>query len=43
VEVRGDDGTAPFIVRWSDDQHDQPHLTMFFPSSDTYLEAAPPR
>jgi CBS domain-containing protein len=38
VQVHGSGGTAPFTVRWSDDPHDEPHLTMFFPSSDTYVE-----
>lgn len=38
VEVHGDSGTGPFTVRWSDDLHDQPHLTMFFPGSDAYVE-----
>jgi CBS-domain-containing membrane protein len=38
VEVHGADGAPPYTVRWSDDQHDRPHLTLFFPGSDTYVE-----
>ena len=38
VEVHGEGGTAPFTVRWSDDLHDEPHLTMYIPSSDAYVE-----
>ncbi len=38
VEVHGEGGRAPFTVRWSDDLHDEPHLTMYIPSSDAYVE-----
>jgi CBS domain-containing protein len=38
IEVHGADGTGPFTVRWSDDQHDLPHLTLFFPGSDAYVQ-----
>ena len=41
VEVHGPDGTAPFTVRWADDLHDEPHLTMFFPSNDVYVLPSP--
>jgi CBS domain-containing protein len=40
MEVHGPDGTSPFTVRWSDDPHDTPHLTMFFPGNDAYVEKA---
>lgn len=40
VEVHGEGGTAPFTVRWSDDLHDKPHLTLYTPSSDAYVEHA---
>jgi CBS domain-containing protein len=40
VAVHGEDGTGPFTVWWSDDPHDEPHRTLFFPSNDTYVEAA---
>jgi CBS domain-containing protein len=40
MEVLGEHGSAPFMVRWSDDQHDRPHITMFFPGTDAYVEEA---
>jgi CBS domain-containing protein len=40
IEAHGADDTGPFTVRWSDDPHDQPHLTMFFPGNDVYVEHA---
>jgi predicted transcriptional regulator len=40
IEVHGEDGAGPYTVRWSDDQHDQPHLTMFFPGGDAYVVPA---
>ena len=40
VEVHGENGAGPYTVRWSDDLHDQPHLTMFFPGNDAYVERA---
>ena len=36
LEVRGADGTPPYLVRWSDDGHE----SLFFPSSDAHV--APP-
>lgn len=41
VEAHGEEGTGPFVVRWSDDEHDEPHLTVYIPSSDAYVERAP--
>jgi CBS domain-containing protein len=38
VEAAGEGGTAPFTVRWSDDPHDEPRLTLFFPGTDSYVE-----
>jgi CBS domain-containing protein len=40
IEVHGENGAGPYTVRWSDDLHDQPHLTMFFPGSDAFVEHA---
>jgi len=36
VEVRGGDGTPPFLVRWRDG-----HESVFMPSSDTMVEHRP--
>jgi Domain of unknown function (DUF1918) len=33
TEVRGEDGTPPYLVRWTDG-----HESSFFPSSDTVAE-----
>lgn len=33
VEVRGRDGSPPFVVRWDDDEHEG----LFFPGPDTTL------
>jgi hypothetical protein len=38
VEVRGPDGTPPYIVHWDDDPHDQPQDHLFFPGSDADVE-----
>jgi predicted transcriptional regulator len=38
IEAGGEGGTAPFTVRWADDPHDDPHLTIYFPGSDAYVE-----
>jgi CBS domain-containing protein len=43
VQAHGEGGTAPFSVRWSDDPHDEPRLTLFFPSTDAYVERADDR
>ena len=34
VDVRGPDGTAPYLVRWSHDGHEG----LFFPGSDAVVE-----
>jgi hypothetical protein len=34
LEVHGDDGGAPYVVRWSDDGHEG----LFFPGSDAVVE-----
>ncbi|MGI9645535.1 MAG: DUF1918 domain-containing protein [Ilumatobacteraceae bacterium] len=42
VEVRGDDGRPPYLVRWDDDGH----TTLLFPGSDCivdHLAASAPR
>lgn len=33
LEVLGDDGAPPYVVRWSDDGH----VTRRYPSSDAYV------
>lgn len=38
VEVRGEDGGPPFVVRWLDDPHGEPHDVLFFPGSDADIE-----
>ena len=38
VEVRGPDGGPPFVVRWLDDPHGEPHDVLFFPGSDADIE-----
>jgi hypothetical protein len=39
LEVRGDDGAPPYLVRWSDDGHEG----LFFPSTDATIEHFPSR
>ena len=34
LEVHGQDGTPPYVVRWSDDGHEG----LFFPGSDAVVE-----
>jgi hypothetical protein len=34
VEVRGPDGTPPFVVRWSDSGHE----SLVFPGPDAFIE-----
>lgn len=34
IEVRGADGGAPYLVRWSDDGHE----SLVFPGSDAYVQ-----
>lgn len=36
LEVRGEDGTPPYLVRWDDG-----HESLFFPSADTDVEHQP--
>jgi hypothetical protein len=36
VEVHGQDGAAPYLVRWKDG-----HESVFMPSSDTLVEHRP--
>ena len=33
LEVRGDDGGPPYVVRWEDG-----HESLFFPGSDAYVK-----
>lgn len=37
LEVHGDDGGPPYVVRWSDDDSEEGHL--FFPGSDADIES----
>jgi CBS domain-containing protein len=37
-EVRGDDGTPPYVVRWMGDRDERAHL--YFPGSDAHIEAS---
>jgi hypothetical protein len=34
LEVRGENGGSPYLVRWEDSGHE----TLFFPGSDTIVE-----
>jgi Domain of unknown function (DUF1918) len=34
VEVRGENGAPPYVVRWDDSGHE----TLFFPGSDAVIE-----
>ncbi|CAN5840810.1 hypothetical protein BH23ACT4_BH23ACT4_09500 [soil metagenome] len=34
LEVRGEDGAPPYLVRWSDDGHE----TLLFPGNDATVE-----
>ena len=34
LEVLGDDGAPPFVVRWQDDGH----VSRLYPGSDAYVE-----
>lgn len=40
VEARGTDGGPPYLVRWADDPHDDPHEVLFFPGPDADVEPA---
>jgi hypothetical protein len=37
LEVRGEDGGPPYLVRWEEDGH----VSEFFPSSDAHVEHFP--
>ena len=39
IEVRGDDGAPPYLVRWADDGHEG----LFYPGSDASIEHFPTR
>jgi hypothetical protein len=39
LEVRGEGGAPPYLVRWSDDGHEG----LFFPSTDATIEHFPRR
>lgn len=34
IEVRGPDGTPPFVVRWDDDGHE----SLLFPGTDAFVQ-----
>lgn len=34
IEVRGEDGGPPYLVRWSEDGHE----SLFFPGTDAYIQ-----
>ena len=38
IEVRGDDGGPPYLIRWDDDPHDPPPEHLFFPGPDADVE-----
>lgn len=38
IEVRGPDGSPPFVVRWFDDPHAEPHDVLYFPGPDADVE-----
>ena len=40
VEVLGTNGAPPYRVRWRDDPHDEAHVVLFFPGTDTFVEPA---
>ena len=35
IEVLGDDGAPPFVVRW----HDDGHVSRLYPGSDAYVQS----
>jgi hypothetical protein len=41
LEVRGPDGSPPYLIRWDDDLHDRPQEHLFFPGSDADVEHHP--
>jgi hypothetical protein len=36
IEIHGEDGAPPYLVRWQDD-----HVSIFFPTSGTVVEHHP--
>jgi len=42
TQVRGPDGSPPYMVQWLDDPHDEPHEVLFFPGPDADLEHRAP-
>lgn len=38
LETRGPDGSPPFVVRWDDDPHEEPHEHLYFPGPDADVE-----
>ena len=38
LEVRGDDGGPPYVVRWSDDGH----VSLIYPGADAYVATPEP-
>lgn len=36
IEVKHDDGSPPYVVRWADDSHE----ALVFPGPDAYIEQA---
>jgi len=34
LEVRGEDGGPPYLVRWAEDEHE----SLFFPGSDAFIQ-----
>jgi hypothetical protein len=40
VSAQGADGGPPYLVRWADDPHDDPHEVLFFPGPDADVEPA---
>jgi hypothetical protein len=38
VEVRGDDGSPPYVVHWDDEAGGAEHDHLFFPGSDADVE-----
>ncbi|MDJ0770563.1 MAG: DUF1918 domain-containing protein [Ilumatobacter sp.] len=39
IEVRGDEGGPPYVVRWTENGHEG----LFFPGTDAYIEHIEPK